>query len=311
MNACAVPAAGLAGIVDRGRCRQYERRDRTDRRCAGQGGLTAMILGNGGADALFQGRPEVSARSSSVCWRRPVPPVRTCRADAWNRSTHASTASPDRAARRGQVPQPQSFVQAPKHGGRMHSQSASRKQQRRVPAVRPVHSPLYRSLFLGIVLGAACPGGKRWMPSGWRGRQHGRLARRCQPSRAGRADRFRQRDVARRRCGGGHRQHLCRAQARPDRHRRQRRLSAAQNMSVAGSMVLGRPGDRDLRLPGLRGSRTGRGKGRGWRDDRANRRQSRGGRGPGRADGSRRHSPSRGPTHRRGQARRAWKWAAT
>lgn len=40
----------------------------------------------------------------------------------------------------------------------MHSQfRIPRKQQRRVPAVRPVHSPLYRSLFLGIVLGAALP----------------------------------------------------------------------------------------------------------------------------------------------------------
>ena len=122
----------------------------------------------------------------------------------------------------------------------MHSQSRiTRKQQRRVPAVRPVHSPLYRSLFLGIVLGAALPVAAQTVDAvRVEGRQHGRLARRCQPSRAGRADRFRQRDVARRRCGGGHRQHLCRAQARPDRHRRQRRLSAAQNMSVAGSMVL-------------------------------------------------------------------------
>ena len=205
--------------------------------------------------------PSVSARSSSVCWRRPVPPVRTCRADAWNRSTHASTqrhpTAPPGAARSSQ---PQSFVQAPKHGGRMHSQSRiTRKQQRRVPAVRPVHSPLYRSLFLGIVLGAACPWRrKRWMPSGWRGRQHGRLARRCQPSRAGRADRFRQRDVARRRCGGGHRQHLCRAQARPDRHRRQRRLVRRAEHERGGfDGAVGRPGDRDLRLPGLRGSRTG------------------------------------------------------
>ena len=129
---------------------------------------------------------------------------------------------------------------------------------------------------------------KRWMPSGWRGRQHGRLARRCQPSRAGRADRFRQRDIARRRCGGGHRQHLCRAQARPDRHRRQRRLVRRAEHERGGfDGVVGRPGDRALRLPGLRGSRSGRGKGRGRRDDRANRRQSRGGYGPGRADGSR------------------------
>ena len=135
---------------------------------------------------------------------------------------------------------------------------------------------------------------KRWMPSGWRGRQHGRLARRCQPSRAGRADRFRQRDVARRRCGGGHRQHLCRAQARPDRHRRQRRLSAAQNMSVAGSMCC-----RAARRPRSPTTRITRfpngGAARGARDDRANRRQSRGGRGPGRADGSRHGILRRGP----------------
>ena len=180
----------------------------------------------------------------------------------------------------------------------MHSQSRiTRKQQRRVPAVRPVHSPLYRSLFLGIVLGAALPVAAQTVDAvRVEGRQHGRLARRCQPSRAGRADRFRQRDVARRRCGGGHRQHLCRAQARPDRHRRQRRLVRRAEHERGGfDGAVGRPGDRDLRLPGLRGSRTGRGKGRGWRDDRANRRQSRGGRGPGRADGSRHGILRRGP----------------
>ena len=64
-------------------------------------------------------------------------------------------------------------------------------------------------------------------------------------------------------------------------------LSAAQNMSVAGSMVLSGgqataiSDYQDYEVP-ERGAA-----GRGWRDDRANRRQSRGGRGPGRADGSR------------------------
>ena len=65
----------------------------------------------------------------------------------------------------------------------MHSQfRIPRKQQRRVPAVRPVHSPLYRSLFLGIVLGAALPVAAQTVDAvRVEGRQHGRLARRCQP----------------------------------------------------------------------------------------------------------------------------------
>lgn len=65
-------------------------------------------------------------------------------------------------------------------------------------------------------------------------------------------------------------------------------LSAAQNMSVAGSMVLS--GGQATALSDYQDYEVpdrGRGKGRGRRDDRANRRQSRGGYGHGRADGSR------------------------
>ena len=150
---------------------------------------------------------------------------------------------------------------------------------------------------------------KRWMPSGWRGRQHGRLARRCQPSRAGRADRFRQRDIARRRCGGGHRQHLCRAQARPDRHRRQRRLVRRAEHERGGfDGVVGRPGDR---APTTRITRFPIGARQGARAARRPRESAAVSRwvrtwSCGRL--SSRRSPLMGPTRRRGQARRAWKW---
>ena len=257
--------------------------------------------------------PSVSARSSSVCWRRPVPPVRTCRADAWNRSTHASTASPDRRpARPGPRNLNRSFRRPSTEAACILSPASHANSNDAFRQSDPSIARCTVHCSWASCWARPCPWRrKRWMPSGWRGRQHGRLARRCQPSRAGRADRFRQRDVARRRCGGGHRQHLCRAQARPDRHRRQRLVRRAEHERGGFDGAVGRPGDRDLRLPGLRGSRTGRGRARVARRPRESAAVSRWARTWSCGRLPPRHSPSRGPTHRRGQARRAWKWAAT
>ena len=206
-------------------------------------------------------RPDRRASAGAGPFRRSGHSALTRGTEA--RTRPHSVTRPCRPARRGLRNLNRSFRRP--HGGRMHSQfRIPRKQQRRVPAVRPVHSPLYRSLFLGIVLGAALPVAAQTVDAvRVEGRQHGRLARRCQPSRAGRADRFRQRDIARRRCGGGHRQHLpCPGKTRPSPEAAPP-VRRAEHERGGFDGVVGRPGDRALRLPGLRGSRSGRGKGAG------------------------------------------------
>ena len=242
--------------------------------------------------------PSVSARSSSVCWRRPVPPVRTCRADAWNRSTHASTQRHPtaRPARPGPRNLNRSFRRPSTEAACILSPASHANSNDAFRQSDPSIARCTVHCSWASCWARPCPWRrKRWMPSGWRGASTEGLP--VDASHHAPAELIVSGNVTLR--GGDVVADTDNTYAVPRQDQTvtggSAALSAAQNMSVAGSMVLSGgqataiSDYQDYEVP-ERGAA-----GRGWRDDRANRRQSRGGRGPGRADGSRHGILRRGP----------------